>query len=417
VKAQEGAVAVDKGAITEEKTLESDANDISKAEESPKAVKTDESAAKVGEESEEIPGEATAGKIAPTEVETGEFCFVQATTRAAESPTPARSSEKETTVATVSEEKIVSIDDSSTTTPSAPPNVEPTGLKAPASPETSGDAEGAASADVGTSPNKRGFDEIKPAISRHFSELGLPAKSVSDTAEEDPPIESELFESRQQFLNYCQKTHRQFDELRRAKHSTVMVLYQLHNPTAPTFLQQCSACYNDITHGTRYHCNDCVNFELCQDCYEPVTSGLWAKRDARFAHDKTHTFTPVDMERAEETQMTRKEREQSLKAHVKLLEHAGTCEGPPECSLHNCQRMKKLFEHVHSCDVKPKRDCKICTRLLALCTIHSRMCTARDACPIPFCDRIRERNKRLRRQQQLMDDRRRQAQNELYHAG
>jgi Histone acetylation protein/TAZ zinc finger/Zinc finger, ZZ type len=266
------------------------------------------------------------------------------------------------------------------------------------------------------SSNKRILDEIKPAVEMHFSGRVSSTLIVGDTTDEDPPLESEMFESRQQFLNYCQTTHCQFDELRRAKHSTVMVLFQLHNPTAPKFLQQCGACYRDITHGIRYHCNQCSNFDLCEDCYEPVVTGMWAKRDPRFAHDEKHIFTPIDLESTEESQNSQ-DRQRSLKAHVQLLEHAGACVGPPSCSLHNCDRLKKLFLHVPSCDVKPKRDCKICTRLLVLCTMHSRLCDSRGACPIPFCDRIRERNKRLRRQQQLMDDRRRQAQNELYRAG
>jgi len=261
------------------------------------------------------------------------------------------------------------------------------------------------------------LERLAPILSRALGKTKRSSIPVADTTDEDPPQESEMFESRQQFLNYCQTTHCQFDELRRAKHSTVMVLFQLHNPTAPKFLQQCGACYRDITHGIRYHCNQCSNFSLCEECYEPVTSGLWAKRDARFAHDKKHRFTPIDMEVTEETQKSRAERQRTLKAHVELLEHAGACPGAPGCALQNCQRLKKLFLHVSTCTVKPKRDCKICTRLLALCTMHARMCTARGSCPIPFCDRIRERNKRLRRQQQLMDDRRRQAQNELYHAG
>jgi len=266
-------------------------------------------------------------------------------------------------------------------------------------------------------PSKDTTDDIAPAVSRGLGKTKRQSAPVADTTDEDPAVESEMFESRQQFLNYCQTTHCQFDELRRAKHSTVMVLFQLHNPMAPKFLQQCGSCYRDITHGVRYHCNQCSNFDLCDECYEPVTTGLWAKRDARFAHDKKHTFMQIDMEAAEETQKSRAERQRNLKAHVELLEHAGACSGPPGCSLQNCQRFKKLFQHVSSCTVKPKRDCRICTRLLALCTMHARMCMARGTCPIPFCDRIRERNKRLRRQQQLMDDRRRQAQNELYHAG
>ena len=264
-----------------------------------------------------------------------------------------------------------------------------------------------------SSPSKRSFEEIAPALSPHFGDA---VKYVANTSDEDDPVETELFESRQRFLNYCQATHCQFDELRRAKHSTMMVLFQLHNPAAPLFLRQCGSCYRDITHGTRFHCNDCSNFDLCQECYEPVTSGRWAERDPRFGHDKAHMFTPIDMEASTQTGSSREERQESLKAHVALLEHVGTCLGAPGCSLQNCQRMKKLLDHVSSCEVKPKSECRICTRLLSLCAIHSRKCTVGGSCPVPFCDRIREQNKRLRQQQRLMDDRRRRAQNDLYHA-
>jgi hypothetical protein len=272
---------------------------------------------------------------------------------------------------------------------------------------------------ISAGSGKRGIDEIGPALSRHAAEMKNrgPKFPVASTVDEDEPMDSEMFESRQQFLNYCQTNHCQFDELRRTKHSTMMVLFQLHNPMAPLVLNQCGACYRDITHGVRYHCNDCSNFDLCQECYEPVTTGLWAQRDPRFAHAENHSFTPVDMEASEETEKTREERQLSLKSHLDLLEHVASCGGPPDCSLHNCLRMKKMFEHVSSCEIKPKKECKVCTRLFSLCSVHARTCRARGSCPIPFCDRIRESNKRRRQQQQQMDDRRRRAQNELYHAG
>jgi E1A/CREB-binding protein len=261
-------------------------------------------------------------------------------------------------------------------------------------------------------------DEMTKMVALHVGGYHLDGAIVADTTDDDDAFDSDLFESRQMFLNYCQTTHCQFDELRRAKHSSMMVLFQLHNPTAPKFLQQCGSCYLDITHGIRYHCNDCPDFDLCQDCYEPVTSGLWAKRDARFAHDKTHSFSPIDMERVTGPAPGREDRQNALKAHIDLLEHAGRCSGPPSCTLQNCERMNGLFQHVRSCEVKPKKDCRICSRLLSLCAMHARNCSVRTgACPIPFCDRIRERYTRLRRQQQQMDDRRRRAQNELYHAG
>jgi E1A/CREB-binding protein len=273
-------------------------------------------------------------------------------------------------------------------------------------------------APISSLSGEHSFEEMKKMVALHVGGCHLAGATVADTADDDDPFESDLFESRQMFLNYCQTTHCQFDELRRAKHSSMMVLFQLHNPTAPKFLQQCGSCYLDITHGIRYHCNDCPDFDLCQDCYEPVTSGLWAKRDARFAHDKTHSFSPIDMEQATGPAPGGEDRQKALKAHIDLLEHAGRCSGPPSCALQNCERMKGLFQHVRSCELKPKKDCRICSRLLSLCAMHARMCSVRTgACPIPFCDRIRERHMRLRRQQQQMDDRRRRAQNELYHAG
>lgn len=48
-------------------------------------------------------------------------------------------------------------------------------------------------------------------------------KYIGSTVDIDPPVERELFESRQQLLNYCQSRHYQFDELRRAKYTTMMV--------------------------------------------------------------------------------------------------------------------------------------------------------------------------------------------------
>ena len=241
-------------------------------------------------------------------------------------------------------------------------------------------------------------------------------KAIGNTVDKDALQESEVLDSRQQFLNYCQTNHFQFDELRRAKHSTMMILFHLHNPNAPKFVQQCGACYREITCGIKYHCNQCSNFDLCGDCYRPVTTGLWAQRDARFSHDRSHTFRPIDMdkEKRASSQKNREERARAIKMHLELLAHAATCPGAPVCTLNNCSRMKKLFEHVRSCEVTYKRGCKVCARLLALLSMHARMCNARGSCAIPFCDRIRERNRRLTKQQQLMDDRRRVAQNELY---
>ena len=196
----------------------------------------------------------------------------------------------------------------------------------------------------------------------------------------------------------------------------MMVLFQLHNPTAPKFLQQCGACDRDIANGSRYHCNVCANFDLCEDCYRPVVTGAWASRGPRFTHGSNHSFSRIRVENSREAKKSEEERAKTLKVYLQVLNHAANCDGPPVCRLNNCDKMKKLFVHVKTCEITHRKGCKICARLLSLIIVHARSCTIRGSCSLPFCDRIRERNERLRRQQQLMDDRRRQAQNDYYRA-
>lgn len=160
---------------------------------------------------------------------------------------------------------------------------------------------------------------------------------TGDTKDHDPVMEQDCIDTRLQFLNYCQRNNYQFDELRRAKYTTMMLLVFLHNPRA--------------------------------------------------------------------------EHDQQIRAHLDIILHAGSCSGPPGCASQNCQRMKQLFQHIGGCDVTYKRGCKICMRLFALLTRHSKDCSEAK-CPIPYCGRIKERTRMLLRQQRMMDDRRRDAQNE-----
>jgi E1A/CREB-binding protein len=238
---------------------------------------------------------------------------------------------------------------------------------------------------------------------------------IGDTIDKDEPQEIEMFESRQQFLNYCQTNHFQFDELRRAKHTSMMILFQLHHPHIPKFIPQCGACFRDITYGSRYHCKACSNFDLCEACFKPVTSGQWVDRGPQYCHDKSHEFATISVEAHLTVQKSREDQSRTFAVHLKLLSHTARCEGPPKCTLNNCSRMKNYFDHLQSCKKVPKKSCKICNRLLALLTVHARSCDAgKGKCPLPYCDRIREVLRRRHLQQQQMDDRRRQAQNQRY---
>ena len=70
----------------------------------------------------------------------------------------------------------------------------------------------------------------------------------------------------QAFLSLCQGNHYQFDSMRRAKHSSMMVLYHLHNPDAPAFVCTCNACGVEIEPGQGFCCTVCQDFDMCANC-------------------------------------------------------------------------------------------------------------------------------------------------------
>lgn len=57
---------------------------------------------------------------------------------------------------------------------------------------------------------------------------------MGDTVEADKLIENEFFDTREMFLSICQSNYYQFDTLRKAKYSSMMLLYHLHNPASST---------------------------------------------------------------------------------------------------------------------------------------------------------------------------------------
>ena len=149
-----------------------------------------------------------------------------------------------------------------------------------------------------------------------------------DTEDVDDIQENEHFETRQSFLNLCQGNHYQFDQLRRAKHTSMMVLYHLHNPDAPKFVPSCTLCHIDILTGYRHHCDTC-EIDFCQNC---VTNSV--------VKIHQHPLRPMAIANSTPQQLTeeqRKERARSVQLHMQLLQHASNC---AKCESKNCQRMK-----------------------------------------------------------------------------
>lgn len=78
----------------------------------------------------------------------------------------------------------------------------------------------------------------------------------------------EIFDSRTSYLSLCQSKFLQFDTLRRAKYSTMITLYYLHNPSDPEAISSsCSKCGCEIKPNEGWRCKECPEYELCVSCY------------------------------------------------------------------------------------------------------------------------------------------------------
>ena len=229
---------------------------------------------------------------------------------------------------------------------------------------------------------------------------GRLVKIVDDDDEE---MDCDFLNNRQAFLNLCQGNHYQFDTLRRAKHTSMMVLWHLHNREAPKFVTQCAICSREILQGKRLHCPTCADFDQCVECL---------RNPAVPKHPHPLTAIPVAGAQQTLTPEQRKERKRSIQLHMTLLLHASTCRSP-KCNSANCAKMKGLLKHGSQCKIKAQGGCNICKRIWALLQIHARQCKT-DNCPVPNCTAIRERYRQIQLQQQAMDDRRRQMMNETY---
>ena len=223
--------------------------------------------------------------------------------------------------------------------------------------------------------------------------------------DDDEELDCEFLNNRQAFLNLCQGNHYQFDHLRRAKHSSMMVLWHLHNRDAPKFVQQCASCSREILSGYRFHCPTCADYDQCQECVQNPNI-------PRHAHQLKPIPAAAAGQQNELTEAQRKERQRSIQLHMTLLLHAATCNAP-NCPSANCGKMKGLLKHGNQCQIKAAGGCNVCKRIWALLQIHARQCKAKT-CPVPNCMAIRERVRQLKKQQQAMDDRRRQEMNRAY---
>ena len=124
------------------------------------------------------------------------------------------------------------------------------------------------------------FKSVKKAPVSYYS-LRQPEESVSEsnfslldglkpnTEDPDPLFGSSFVNTRNTFLEMCQFRHYQFDSLRRAKYSSLMLLIHLQSPDDTSVLPHCCNCQQPIEE-LRWHCDQCVDIDFCDICRKAV---------------------------------------------------------------------------------------------------------------------------------------------------
>ncbi len=98
-----------------------------------------------------------------------------------------------------------------------------------------------------------------------FTVLLNPPSSISSplpgTTDPDNLIMCDLMDGRDAFLTMARERHWEFSSLRRAKYSTMTMLYELHTQGGDRFVYNCNNCRLAVE--TRYHCKECDVSVLC----------------------------------------------------------------------------------------------------------------------------------------------------------
>jgi hypothetical protein len=88
----------------------------------------------------------------------------------------------------------------------------------------------------------------------------------------DENIHYPFITSRESFLDNCSHLFLQFDTLRKAKHSSMMILYYLCNPTLNYESYLCHMCHRFVFNNQKIFSDE--NYDLCETCYTTNVSSL-----------------------------------------------------------------------------------------------------------------------------------------------
>ncbi|XP_008787929.2 histone acetyltransferase HAC1-like [Phoenix dactylifera] len=226
------------------------------------------------------------------------------------------------------------------------------------------------------------------AREKHSFELVEVEKARPDTDDKDVIIPSEFFDTRTVFLSLCQGNQYQFDTLRRAKHSTMMILYHLHTPAAPALASSCTVCHGDIDTARSWHCMTCPDYDLCDSCYQREGA-------ACHVHKLISHATMADSGKLQKKGAQKK---LALQNVLNVLVHASECPDP-HCSYPSCCKIKQLFHHSRECKTHASGGCIPCNKVWYLLQKHASVCKKLE-CRVPRCKHLKDY---MRKKQQQSD--------------
>ncbi|ESN92560.1 hypothetical protein HELRODRAFT_95876, partial [Helobdella robusta] len=209
----------------------------------------------------------------------------------------------------------------------------------------------------------------------------------------DPLMNCDLMDGRDAFLTLARDKHYEFSSLRRAKYSSMGLLYELHNQARDGFIYSCNDCKANVE--TRYHCSVCDDYDLCVSCYKKSDhphkqqmTRLGLDLDGDSSNDASNNNLASDQQNSKGPN-TQEAKNISINSYISSLVHASHCRDA-NCRLNVCQKMKRFMQHIRTCKRRQDNSCKVCKQLLLLCWTHAKQCKE-SKCPVPFCINLKQK--------------------------
>ena len=201
-------------------------------------------------------------------------------------------------------------------------------------------------------------------------------------------IECDLLDTREAFLGFARHKDYEFSSLRRAKFSTMALLYELHTSTTYRSRYMCNTCQQQCD--IRYHCTVCKDFDLCEKCYN---------LEPKHEHNMERSVSSIVKGCINDQSITssQSQRQQSMQRCIETLLHAVNCRNTA-CVNRACSRYKRVIKHTNECKGKNSQ-CNVCKQVIFLCWYHAKDCM-NQYCQVPFCMNLKtkiqqQRNKRV----------------------